>query len=80
MTQKERVLKLLRERGSRGVRSFEFYEMRIPRGAARINDLKEEGYKITSESIDNGNERLYKLIEKKQTGFFNLMKFNKREI
>ena len=77
MTQKERVLKLLRERGSRGVRSFEFYEMRIPRGAARINDLKEEGYKITSGSIDNGNERLYKLIEKKQSSLFDIRRFNK---
>lgn len=48
MTQKEKILHKLQERGSRGVHSFEFYEMYIPRFAARIKELRNEGHNIES--------------------------------
>ncbi|HEX5591995.1 MAG TPA: helix-turn-helix domain-containing protein [Solirubrobacterales bacterium] len=46
MSQKQKILRLLQERGERGVHSFEFYEMRMPRGAAAICDLRKEGHNI----------------------------------
>jgi hypothetical protein len=49
MSQKDRILRLLEERGDRGVHSFEFYEMRMPRGAAAIHALKKEGHPIEAE-------------------------------
>jgi hypothetical protein len=49
MTQKTRILKLLEERGERGVHSFEFYEMRMPRGASAICELRKEGFAIEGE-------------------------------
>jgi hypothetical protein len=46
MSQKDKILKLLRERGSHGVHSFEFYELRMPRGADAIYRLRKLGYSI----------------------------------
>jgi hypothetical protein len=48
MSQKSTILKLLQDRGELGVHSFEFYAMRMPRGAAAICDLKKEGQPIES--------------------------------
>lgn len=48
MSQRERILTLLRERGGTGVHSFEFYELRMPRGAAVIHALRKDGLDITS--------------------------------
>lgn len=48
-TQKERVLSMLRAAGSFGVRSDTYLAEYIPRAAARIKELREEGYEITSE-------------------------------
>lgn len=48
VTQKTKILQLLEERGDQGVHSFEFYEMRMPRGAAAIHSLKREGHAIES--------------------------------
>ena len=49
MTQKQRVLAMLRAAGSFGVRSDTYLAEYIPRAAARIKELREEGYEITSE-------------------------------
>jgi len=49
MSQKTTILRLLEERGDKGVHSFEFYEMRMPRGAAAIHALKKEGHPIEAE-------------------------------
>jgi hypothetical protein len=45
-SQPDRILTLLRQRGSAGVHSFEFYEMGMPRGAAVIHALKKRGHVI----------------------------------
>jgi len=48
LTQKEIVLKMLEVGGDKGVHSFSFIQARIPRVAARICELRAEGYEITS--------------------------------
>ena len=48
MSQRERIERWLRERGSQGVHSFELYEARMPRGAAVIHTLREAGLQIES--------------------------------
>ena len=48
MTQHDRVLEMLTERGEQGVHSFEFYELRMPRAAAVVCALKKEGHPIES--------------------------------
>lgn len=45
-TQKQRVLRLLKEAGARGVRTNEFLAERLPRFGARIYELRNEGYVI----------------------------------
>jgi hypothetical protein len=49
MTQRQKVLQMLRAAGSKGVRSDEFFAAYLPRAGARIHELKAEGYEITSE-------------------------------
>lgn len=49
MSQKATILRMLEDRGELGVHSFEFYERRMPRGAAVIHTLKKEGHAIESE-------------------------------
>ena len=56
MTQKASILRLLEERGEKGVHSFEFYEMRMPRGAAAICALKKEGHAIEAVPEQLANE------------------------
>jgi helix-turn-helix protein len=54
-TQKEIVLEMLEVGGSEGVHSFEFIQARVPRVAARIHELRAEGYQIESEhAVFNG--------------------------
>lgn len=48
MSQRDRILEMLEQAGEKGVHSFEFYEQRMPRGAAVICDLRKEGYPIES--------------------------------
>jgi hypothetical protein len=48
MTQRERVLKMLRAAGSEGVRSDAFLAVYMPRAAARIKELRDSGYEISS--------------------------------
>ena len=51
MTQKERVLDRLQS--WHAVCSTTLLEMHIPRGAARICELREQGYDIVTERCDN---------------------------
>jgi hypothetical protein len=61
MTQKARVLSMLRNAGERGVRSDEFIRSYMPRAAARVQDLKDEGVEITSER--EGKFCRYRLVD-----------------
>lgn len=48
-THTQRTLELLKEAGDKGVHSFTLnYKVGTTRSAARINDLKRQGYNITS--------------------------------
>jgi len=49
MTQKERILAMLKAHGSDGVRSDLFIKNFMPRAAARVQELKDEGHDISSE-------------------------------
>lgn len=49
MTQRQTILRMLKDAGSEGVRSDTFYRAFIPRFAARVWELRQEGYEITSE-------------------------------
>lgn len=58
MTQRERILSMLEEAGTRGVHSFTLVAEHMPRGAAVICQLRKEGYEISSVSEPlNGNAR-----------------------
>lgn len=50
MTQRERIHAMLRDAGPRGVHSFEFFEQRMPRAAAVICVLRQEGLRIESQN------------------------------
>ena len=58
---KREVLTMLRQAGSRGVLSKELYARFLGRGAARIYDLKQDGFKI--ESVREGKYARYTLEE-----------------
>lgn len=62
MTQRETVLRMLKRAGSEGVRSDAFFEAHLPRAAARILELKDEGYEISSER--EGKFVRYALVER----------------
>lgn len=49
MTQKQRVLNALKAAGGIGIRSDVFIRDFMPRAAARIQELKDEGWDISSE-------------------------------
>lgn len=49
-TQREEILQMLEDAGSRGVSSTEFYNVDLPRFPARIHELKKLGYVIEDES------------------------------
>jgi hypothetical protein len=49
MSQREKILRWLEQRGDEGVHSFELYEARFPRAAAVICQLRKDGYAIESE-------------------------------
>lgn len=48
LTQRDRVLFELRNAGEGGVRSDVFLRLAIPRAAARVKELRDEGYEIES--------------------------------
>lgn len=49
MTQRDRVLLALKAAGPKGVRSDTFIKNFMPRAAARVQELKDEGHDISSE-------------------------------
>jgi hypothetical protein len=49
LSQRDRVLYALRDAGEAGVRSDVFLGLSIPRAAARVCELREQGYEIASE-------------------------------
>ena len=67
MTQKERILNYMRT--NEGITSMDAFRLGCTRLAARISDLREDGYKIQSVRITKGNGKnrktfaLYKLEE-----------------
>lgn len=75
-SQRDIVLDLLRERGERGVHSYEGYRMFIPRIAAIIHSLKKEGFDITAKPDDGRfsphgkNGVIYILQENEQRSLF----------
>lgn len=62
-TQKERVLHLLEQAGSRGVRTNEFLTDRLPRFSARILELRNEGWVIENRpDAYSANGVIYTLV------------------
>lgn len=60
VSQKQRILQMLEEAGSNGVTGNQFYAACLPRFAARIKELRDQGYSITTRRID-GNHFVYTL-------------------
>ena len=54
-THKQRILEMLQEAGDRGVHSFTLANSVTFRASARINDLKNDGYNITSKHEKMGD-------------------------
>lgn len=70
MTQRETVLQALKDAGDTGIHSFDFLQVGIPRAAARIRELREMGYTISSvrERLNGEAEGVrYRLVEQAQT-------------
>lgn len=61
-TQRERVLAMLKQAGSRGVTSNEFYAAHMPRFAARIHELIHDGHGIWSRREGNGKRYWYRPV------------------
>ena len=62
MTQRERVLNMLRDAGSDGVSSNDFFRACLPRFSARIHELRNAGHTITKEPVEQGHF-LYRLVK-----------------
>lgn len=60
MSQRTKTLALLRNAGDRGVTNSEFIDWRIFRYAARLHELREEGFEIRTEVF--GSKATYKLV------------------
>lgn len=61
MSQRLKVLSLLRHAGDTGVTNAVFLDWRIPRFSARIRELREEGFEIRTEGQNNSRVR-YTLV------------------
>jgi hypothetical protein len=57
LSHKQRILKLLEQAGEKGIHSFDLVNWVTPRAAARINDLKNDGYEI--EALHEKKGRAY---------------------
>jgi len=62
MTQRERVLNMLRDAGSDGVSSNDFFRACLPRFSARVHELRNAGHTITKEPVEQGHF-LYRLVK-----------------
>lgn len=68
-TQQARILQLLRETGEKGLNSYDLtYTYYIKQAPTRINELREQGFKITSHLRPNRSVQ-YILHEKKMPVF-----------
>jgi hypothetical protein len=69
VTQRKRVLRILKDAGPKGVSSKTFIESYLPRAAARVRELKDEGYEIRSEREERSQfVRYYLVSESAQAG------------
>jgi hypothetical protein len=60
MTQKDKILLLLKDAGARGLNSYDItYKYRIKQGPTRIFELKKDGYFITKRDHRNGLTTYY---------------------
>jgi len=66
MSQRTTILQMLEDAGSEGVTGNQFYAACLPRFAARIKELRDRGYEISTERLDN-NHFVYKLSAVAQT-------------
>lgn len=57
MSQRERVLAMLRAAGSRGICGVEFLEARLPRFSGRLYELRDAGFRITRRRCDVDGHR-----------------------
>jgi hypothetical protein len=57
VTQQDRVLHMLRTAGARGVTNAQFATAYLPRFSARIKELRERGFDITTERLGEGRFR-----------------------
>jgi hypothetical protein len=62
VTQRERVLRMLRTAGRNGVRTGDFLAAGLPRFSARLIELREDGHQITGVRESDSSWR-YTLIE-----------------
>jgi len=67
VSQKQRILQMLEEAGERGVEGNEFYRACLPRFAARIKELRDQGYDISTRRI-GGNHFVYTLRQSAKSG------------
>lgn len=63
MTQKERILKWLRDAGDEGVTGSELYGAFMPRFSARILELRDAGHEIDSVPIGDSQFRYVLKVE-----------------
>ena len=68
LTQAQRVLKLLQERGHMGVLNYEFFKLSPPilRAGARIFELRRKGYRIKTIPVRRG---IYKFVLEEEPVF-----------
>ncbi len=61
-TQQQRLLRLLNERGKKGIRSYERINLYMLQMPVRVMELKRKGYPIISEPIEHSREVKYILV------------------
>lgn len=56
MTQQERILELLKQRGKAGVFNYEFFHLQpaILRAASRVDELRKQGHDIETVKVTKG--------------------------
>ena len=67
VSQKQRILTMLEEAGTTGVTGNQFYAACLPRFAARIKELRDQGFDITTRRI-GGNHYVYTLRQSAKSG------------
>ena len=57
MSQQQDVIRMLEQAGSQGVTSNQFYAACLPRFSARIHELRNKGFTILKEPVEQGHFR-----------------------